>query len=90
MSDQPNAVVTALNIIALLEQVEPEVQSAVMAIIALWRTKNPDVKTVLQGEVTAFGDIIAKARVEEGLPAVALPVDPDPLPLPSPPATPSS
>jgi hypothetical protein len=67
----------ALQIIALLEQVEPEIQSAVMSIIADWQS-NADVKTTLQGEVTALNAIAAQARIEEGLPPVTPPVDPDP------------
>lgn len=64
------SVQTALNIITLLEQVEPGVQSAVMALIALWRSDASNVKTVLQGEVAAFQDIITKARAQQGLPPI--------------------
>lgn len=58
---------SALNIIALLEELEPSVQKGVMALINLWHT-NSDVKTTLAGEVQALTDIAAKARVEQGLP----------------------
>lgn len=74
-----NQLQTALGIIALLEQIEPSAQAAVLALIRLWQGNN-DVKTVLQGEVTALAAIVAKARVEQGLPAVAAPTDPDPAP----------
>lgn len=67
----------ALQIIALIEAVEPGIQTAAMDIVSLWKT-SPDVKTVLAGEVTALGAIAAKARAEQGLPPVAPPVDPDP------------
>lgn len=70
---------TALNIIALLEEIEPGLQGAVMGIVALWKQNN-DVKTVLQGEVTALGLIAAKARAEEGLAPGAPEADPDPTP----------
>lgn len=69
----------ALQIIALIEDIEPGIQAAAMEIVNLWKT-SPDVKTVLQGEVTALGSIAAKARIEQGLPPVAPPVDPDPTP----------
>lgn len=69
----------ALQVIALLETVEPKVQGAIMDLIATWKQNN-DVKTILQGEVTYLGVIAAKARVEEGLPVVMPPTDPDPAP----------
>jgi len=59
----------ALQIIALLETVEPSIQAAALSIIGLWNS-SADVKTVLAGEVTALGQIAAKARAAQGLPPV--------------------
>jgi hypothetical protein len=70
----------ALQIIALLEVVEPGVQKGVMSIVSLWQTGG-SVPVILEGEVTSLDAIIAKARVEQGLPAVKPVVDPDPTPL---------
>lgn len=75
-----NGLQTALGIIALLEQVEPEIQAAAMAIVNLWKTQGPSVSVILEGEVTSLDAIIAKARAEQGLPAVAPVPDPDPNP----------
>lgn len=69
----------ALQIIALLEQVEPIAQTAILDLVATWKGNN-DVKTILQGEVTALDTIAAKARVEQGLAPVAPMPDPDPTP----------
>lgn len=69
----------ALQIIALLETVEPTAQQAIMDLIATWKGNN-DVKTILQGEVSQLNAIAAAARAQQGLPAIAASADPDPAP----------
>ncbi len=69
---------TALGVIALLEKLEPSVQAGVMALINLWHANPQALKDILAGEVTAFDDIVAEARRQQGLPPVTPVVDPDP------------
>lgn len=75
-----NPLQTALGIIALLEQVEPGIQSAAMAIVSLWKSQGPSALVILEGEVTSLDTIIAKARTEQGATPVTPITDPDPAP----------
>lgn len=75
-----NGLQLALQIITLLETVEPGIQQAALDIASLWKTKGPSVLVILEGEITTLDSIIAKARTEQGLPAIAPVEDPDPTP----------
>lgn len=74
-----NPVDTALSIITLLEKEEPFIQAGIMDIVNLWRTNPAAVQDILKGEVTGFNDIVAAARIQQGLPPVTPIVDPDPV-----------
>lgn len=75
---------TALQIINLIEVLEPEAQQAVVGLINLWHSGNADVKAILQGEVTALQAIVDKARKAQGLPPDPTPIaDPDPATPPA-------
>lgn len=69
---------TALAVITLLEQVEPEIQASVIELINLWKNNAATVKTVLQGDVKDLQVVIDAARVAQGKTPVAPTPDPDP------------
>lgn len=70
---------TALQVISLIEALEPEMQTSVVSLINVWHNGNADVKATLQGEVTALQAIVDKARKAQGLPPDPTPIaDPDP------------
>lgn len=56
---------TAVQIITLLEALEPAVQAGILDIVNLWKNKGGDVAVILDGEITSLAAIAAKAKQEQ-------------------------